>query len=261
MRSQARVRAIALAALLAVSACSDDGDGDTTPPADDAASIDEETTDDEATVDGDEQRSAVQRTVDLAQLDEDDLGDGWRLTNTTPAGEDDDESPLDECVDASYLGTFDDATIAESDERTFTLSADTSPLPPQVSSRAEALDDATLLSQRHDVLASDDFADCIATTFQDVATQQMVRGGGEATVGDVEVRTDVVDVDGAESSRLSVPITLTTEGLTYELAISATYVDIGPLGVNLFVYGSAGTVTLEQELEWASLLAERLAGD
>lgn len=264
-----RIRAAATAAVLALAllaGCGDDDDPSVPTGDDPSVDVEEESTDDEATVDGEEQPDGddtdAAAAIDAAQLEASDLGPGWELTSTTPPDtdpSDDEPTPLDDCLATDLQDAFDAGKVAETEERTFELADGDSPLPSQVTASSVALDDADLFDQMHDVLRDEEFGQCISDGFRTLMAEQ-TGGQGEVTIGDIEATEGTVEVDDAESTRLGFAMTITSQGFTFETTFGITFVNVGSLGSSLLAFGPDGGVTPEQEAEWASLLAERLAG-
>jgi hypothetical protein len=257
-----RLRATLLSLLLAVSligaACSSDDDDEAVDTGDDTEQtedqVDEEEQD-EATADGD-----LAAVVDGAQLELEDLGEGWELVSDNPPTDDDEEdepNPIDECATSELQDSFEAAKVAESNERSFRRTG-TGPIPAEVQSSSIGLDDETLFEDMHEVLRSPEFGTCLGEGLQTA----MAGGGGEAVVGEVEQSDEVVDPgndDGLQSTGITIPITLTVEGQTFELRATMVFLNSGPVGSSMFAFAPEGEVSSENVAEWGRLLAERIA--
>lgn len=248
MRTRAAAAIVALLALSVLSGCGDDDEGA-------RAAVDEPA----PAADGAGQPD-LEAAVAAGQLEPDDLGVGWELTESKAPGEDDDEpNPVDGCLQR-LDDRFDDSKVAESEERTFQREGD-APLPAEVMSSSIAVDDAALLIEMHDLLRSPDFAACLHSGFE----ESMASLGGEAdvTVGDVAQADGTIDsrVDPQLSSTtLSMPITTGMDGLTLDLAVQMVFLSTGQLGASILVVAPEGEVPADEVAEWGRLLAERLAG-
>lgn len=257
MRTRALVAAAALLALPLLASCGDDDEeatsSDTTEQASEAPAEDES----EAGHDlSDEDLAAA---VEAAQLEPEDLGPGWELTATKgPDEEEDDEpSPIDDCLSDDLPDRFDDAAVAESEKRTFTNAEGV--IPSEVESSSVGLDDPELFDEMHALLRDPDFGTCFGEGLQEMVTQD----GTEITVGEVEQAEQVVDPGEdpeLESTGLSIPLTITAEGTTFETRATMVFLSTGHLGSSMFVFGEDGAVTEEQVAEWGRFLAERLVG-
>lgn len=275
-----RIRSAAAASLLALAllaACSDDDDSAVSTDDAEDITVDEESTDDEATVDDEETESgdsasdddagadvdveSLQASVDAAQLETSDLGDGWVLTGTKPAGEDDDEpSPLDDCLAGDIDERVEEGTVAESEERTFELQGETA-FPTEITSSSIALEDETLFDEMHELLRSDELATCISDSFREAMASSA--DGAEITIGDFEATEDVVDPDAApdlESTGFEIPLTITAEGFTADATVSMTFISTGQLGSSILVFGPSEELRTSMVAELGAILAERLAG-
>ena len=266
-----RIRAAASASLLAlalVAGCSDDDDP--AVDASDASSddVEAESTDDEATVDDDERDDLAdsdadaQAAIDAAQLEAEDLGEGWTLTGTTPPSDSDDDepNPLDDCMESDLDDQFDEATIAETDERSFSREGD-GVVPTEVTASNVALSDESLFDEMHDLLRSDDFGTCMGTAFEDLLAESAA--GAEVTLGDIEVTEDVVDPDAADdvsSTSIDIPVTVSSQGFTLEAEVTMAFLNVGELGGSILVFGAADDLRAESIAEWGNLVVERLAG-
>lgn len=243
MRSRAAAAVVVLLAISTLAACADD---DARPAAEASSARDG--------------ADELEAAVTAAQLEPDDLGPGWELTETKAPGEDDDEpNPVDECLQG-LDDRFQAATVAESEERTFTHEGE-SPLPAEVTSASLALDDAALFVEMHDLLRSPDFAACLHRRFEE--TMASLGGEAEVTVGDVAQAEGVVDPGNdaqLTSTRLSIPITIGMDGLTLDLDADMAFLSTGQLGSYVLVFASEGEVPAEAVAEWGRLLAERLIG-
>jgi hypothetical protein len=194
----------------------------------------------------------AQAVVDAALLDADDLGEGWELTSTTPAGEnDDDSSPIDACAPDDQVDAND---LAESEDREFTLEGELLPSQLQVSAGATA--DSDLLAEIHELLADDEFQDCLGDAFQDSVGSQP---GAEVTIAEITSESDVVDTDGVTSTQLVMPITIAADGITLELEFRFVVLTTDHIGAAIVVSSADAAVSDEQIEEWATLLSERIS--
>jgi hypothetical protein len=227
-----RLRPVLLAALVVLAACGGDDDDDASGS--DAPSATE-----------------AQAVVDGALLDVDDLGEGWTLTNTIPAGEDDDDStPIDECAPDAQIEAND---LAETEDREFTLEGGLVPSQVQVSGGATA--DPELITRIHELLRDEAFHDCFGAAFESFLASE---AGVEIEVTPVTSEDDVVDVDGIESTKVTLAATISAEGVSVELRFQLVVVSTAHLGMALVVSSSDGAVPDEQVAEWATLLGDRL---
>lgn len=269
-----RIRAAAAASLFALALLAGCGDND--EPAVDASDsdasedVEAEATDDEATVDEDELQDQqpsstdadAQAAIEAAQLDAQDLGEGFTLTSTKPAGEndeDDEANPIDDCMVTDLDDRFDEATIAETEERTFTREGTTT-VPTEVSSSNIALSDASLFDDMHELLRSDDFGTCMGTAFEELLAEDA--GGAEITLGEMEVREDVIDPDAADdlsSTSIDIPVSVSAEGFTLDVQVTMAFLNTGELGSSILVFGEADALRDQELAEWGRLVAERLA--
>jgi hypothetical protein len=223
MRSRALL--VPIIALLLLSCSDDDG----APSADDAQAI-----------------------VDAALLDADDLGGGWELTSTTPAGEDGDDAGFQECAPDSIDMNADD--LASSEAREFTLEGELLPTTVQVSASATA--DRDLLGDIHALLGDAAFKECVGAALEASVGSQP---GAEMTVGEITSEDDVVDVDGVTSTQLVMPITIAAEGITLELEFRFVVLSTDHIGAALVVSSADGSVSEDDVEAWATLLAERIS--
>jgi hypothetical protein len=225
MRSRALL--VPIIALLLLS-CSDDDGG--APSADDAQAI-----------------------VDAALLDADDLGGGWELTSTTPAGEDGDDAGFQECAPDSIDMNADD--LASSEAREFTLEGELLPTTVQVSASATA--DRDLLGDIHALLGDAAFKECVGAALEESLGSQP---GAEMTVGEIASENDVVDVDGISSTQLDIPLTISASGLDVEMEITIVFITTGHVGALLFIGAPIDGGLSDDEIDdWATLLAERIS--
>jgi hypothetical protein len=202
--------------------------------------------------DGAPSADEAQEIVDAALLDADDLGEGWELTGTTPAGEnDDDSSPIDDCAPDEQLDAND---LAESEDRELTLEGELLPSQVQVSAGASA--DSELLAGIHDLLGDEEFQDCLGAAFEESVGSQP---GAEMTVGEITSEDDVVDVDGVASTQLVMPITVAAEGISLELEFRFVVLTTDHIGAAIVVSSTDGAVSDGDVEEWATLLAERIS--
>lgn len=253
MRTRTAVLLAPLLALSLLAACSgDDDDDDATPNDDD--------TTEETAADGDDEQADVGVIVERAQLEVEDLGEGWELTSTTPAGEDDDEpNPIDDCA-GDVQERFDAATVAESEERSFTqTSEDGAVLTTNLSSSAVALDDPSLFDEMHELIRSDEFAECFREAFVEASG-----AGPDLTVGEIQVG-DGVDPDaapeGLTSTSLVIPVTFEAEGIPpQESLFSITLLHLGEVGASVLLFGDAANPVAELGAELSGIVADRLAG-
>ena len=263
-------RAVLALALLA--ACSDDDDGAVTASGSGSASdVEAESTDDEATVDDEELASGdVQALIDGAQLDAEDLGEGYELTATSPPDDQDDEddeddtdageaNPIEDCLAGDLDDRFDEATVAETDERTFTQTGG-APVPAEVTASNVALDDEALFDEMHELLRSEDFATCMGDAFEAVLAESAA--GADIALGDIAVAEDAVeaDVDDLTSTTITIPVTVSAEGFSLEADVSMLFLDVGELGSSILVFGAADEGRGDDLVRWGGLVAERLAG-
>jgi hypothetical protein len=202
--------------------------------------------------DGAPSADEAQEIVDAALLDADDLGEGWELTGTTPAGEnDDDSSPIDDCAPDEQLDAND---LAESEDRELTLEGELLPSQVQVSAGASA--DSELLAGIHDLLGDEEFQGCLGAAFEESVGSQP---GAEMTVGEITSEDDVVDVDGVASTQLVMPITVAAEGISLELEFRFVVLTTDHIGAAIVVSSTDGAVSDDDVEEWATLLAERIS--
>jgi hypothetical protein len=268
-----RIRAAAAASLLALallSACSDDDDPAVDASASGSASdVEAEATDDEATVDQEELEDEpaasdadAQAAIDAAQLDAEDLGEGFALTSTKPAGEDDEDdepNPIDDCMTTDLDDRFEDATVAETEERTFTRQ-DGGAIPTEVSASNVALSDGDLFDEMHELLRSDEFGACMGTAFEELVAESA--GGAEITLGELDVREDVVDPDAADdltSTGIDIPVSVSSDGFTLDVEVTMAFLNTGELGSSILVFGATDERRDQELAEWGRLVAERLA--
>lgn len=269
-----RIRTAAAASLVALVLAACGGGEDSAVSTDDPEDVtaDEASTDDEATVDDEETSSGdadggadldverLQASVDAAQLETTDLGEGWVLTGTRPPGADDDEpSPMDACLAGDVDDRIEAGTVAESEERTFELEGEAA-FPTEITSSSVALEDAALFDELHELLRSDELITCISDSFREA----MAAGGdgAEITIGQFEATADVVDPDAApdlESTGFEIPISISAEGFDADASVSMTFISTGQLGSSILVFGPADELGTSAG-ELGAILAERLAG-
>lgn len=260
-------RAVLALALLA--ACSDDDDAVTASGTGSSSQVEAESTDDEATVDDEELADAdVQALIDEAQLDADDLGEGYELTATSPPDAEDDEdgdddgaeaNPIEDCLASDLDDRFDEATVAETDERTFTQT-DGAPVPAEVTASNVALDDDALFDEMHDLLRSEDFATCMGDAFEALLAESAA--GADIVLGEIDVAEDAVDadVDDLTSTTITIPVSVSAEGFSLDAEVSMLFLDVGELGSSILVFGAADEARAGELARWGGLVAERLAG-
>lgn len=254
----------ALLALALLAGCSDDDDDGGAASDDTAVDVGDDDTP-EITADGGEEPATdaeLQAAIETTQLEAEDLGEGWTLTGTKPAGEDagdDAPNPLEDCVDD--LGDrFDDAQLAETEERSFERQGE-APIPQQLTSSSVALDDGALFTEMHGVLRDDAFGACMATAFEQVMSETTPEGA-EITLGDIIQADTVVDPgDDAdlESTGIAIPVTVTAEGITLETSVSIMFISTGQVGASLLFFGPVTELGAEEQAEFGRIVAERLS--
>jgi len=235
-----RARAVVLAALVVLAACSggddDDDDDDDREASGSATALSAED---------------AQAIVDGALLDAGDLGEGWELSSTIPADEEE-PTPADECVGEDDV---DNADLAESEERRFTGPRD-AVVAPEVGISAGAATDPATLARIHDVLADTEVQSCLRDTFQSTM------GEGGLEIGEPTFAEGIVvgvDVE-VESSRLTMPMVFGTGSGAVHAVVELVYVTAGQVGAGIFAFGLDGAITDEQLTDWATEVAGRLTG-
>lgn len=265
-----RTRAAAIAALLSLTllaACGGDDEdtaatGDTTEEGTAEDGSEEEGGTDPAEDDIPEDGAVADSDVALheAQLEVEDLGAGWELTDTKPAGEDDDEpSPLDACIPGDLDDRFDAAKVAETEERTFVQQGE-GPIPAQLVSSSVALDGAALFEEMHEVLRSAEFADCAGDAFQEAMGGP--DGSAEATMGDIEQEDAVVDPGDdpdLTSTGITFPVSISSGELRAEMTVVMAFINTGRVGSSMLVISERDERLPMRVAEWGGILAERLS--
>lgn len=242
---------IPLLALLLLAACGSD-DEEPTSSASASAPADEEATTETSEAAEDEGADAdLEAAVEAAQLEVEDLGEGWTLTETVAAGDQDESpNPLDDCV-GDLRQRIEAATVAESEQRTFTFDDGAVSVPTEVESSSVALDDEALFAEMHETFRDEAFLTCLTDTLRDqLGAEQQVN------IGEVEV-TDGVDPQAAPdavATALLVPLETEAAG---SLRLSITIITTGSVGTSLSVFGSPDQPIGERAVELAAVLAGR----
>ena len=223
-------------------------------------SQDDEPTDEESHDEGGHDLSTadLEAAVTAAQLEQDDRVEGWSLTETQPPGADDEPDPIDDCFPDGLGDRIDAATVAESEERTYTFQSDDL-ISPQVASSSKGLDDASLFDELHEALRSEEFSTCIGAAFE----REMASNEAQTTLGEIQQSEDVVDPGDdpdLESTALTFPIAIEGEGLSVDVEVTMTFLTTGQLGSSLMAFAPEGEISSDQLAEWGRLLAERLTG-
>jgi hypothetical protein len=259
MRTRTAVLALALLTVPLLAGCGGDDDDDaagatTTTQAVEGSDTDDG--DDAAESDGD-----AQATVDAVQLEAADLGDGWTLTETKPAGDDDDDesNPLDTCMETDIGDRMDDAKVAETEERTFTQEGDgTSPIPAQVTSSAVEIDDEGLFEETYDLVESDEFVGCLTSALDEEL--QSSAPDADVTIGEISTgpALDVDEFPEARSTAITIPLTIASSGVSVDLVMALSFVNQGAIGASLFAFGPGDQPIAELSAELAGTLASRM---
>ena len=191
------------------------------------------------------------------QLDVADLGDGWTLTDTSDPSSDA-PSPVDGCTGA--VGKqFKAAKVAKSGDRSFTKET-SGAVAVQLTSSSVAISDASLFDDMHALLRDADFGTCLGVAFEKVISG--TASGAQITVGTVDQAEQVVDPGddtNLQSTGITFPVTVSTQGRSVDLLVSMTFISTGTLGASLLVFGPTDELTADVIAEWGRLLAQRLS--
>jgi hypothetical protein len=255
MRMRTAVLAAALLTVPLLTGCG--GDDDDTASA--TTTTQASGADDDAGTDAEPDADA-QATVDAVQLEAADLGDGWTLTETKPAGEDDDEAnPLDTCMQTDIDDRIDDAKVAETDERTFTQDdGGTSPVPAQVSASAVELEDEALFQETYELIEGDEFVSCLTTALEEQMNASAP--GTDVTVGEIATgpALDPDEFPEAGSTAITIPLSIASGEVSLDLVMSMSFVNQGSVGATLFAFGPADQPLAELAAELAGTLVSRM---
>jgi hypothetical protein len=191
-------------------------------------------------------RAEAEDAVELALLDEDDLGDGW--------GDLDDAGVVDECTSATVLRSLDDAELAASQVRSFQRRSDDPFGSTRVSVRTRAYDDADAIDDVLAMFGDEAFVDCL-DDFDALVSADDSDLVVEA--GDAEIDESYLALDGVRSSHLSIPCPADAPGFTFDAELDVVVVARGQLASVLQTVELRGTVDGEEVARWSALLADR----
>jgi hypothetical protein len=194
--------------------------------------------------------------VDRAQLEIEDFEPGWTLTSTDPPDDGGDEpDPMDECLGAGFDRRLEAATIAESDERSFSSPAgDGQPIQMVVTASSLGLDDGSLFDDMHDALRADAFGPCLAAALQE---QMGAETGAELVVGEIASAPGT----DPESTGVLIPFSVTGSGMTVDVEAYMLLFNLGPVGSLVFVIGTPDDEIQEMAHLLGDVLVRRITED